>query len=247
MELLEVLYGKEYLQICKNITKGADGYEDLRSEVALQIYDKPPKNLDHLLKSGQIKFYFSRCAHLQWNGNRTAFQKKFATSKEYASDEIPDQAMEVYEAPEKLELIEKFIKIYTDYVNNHYNLFERELFRLWVTTKSAQKIANDTGIAVHRVREYVKNYDKLLRSFVLQATRPKAVKKQYVQLLIPFNGFGFEPVIDCIKPTKAKHKRNPTAKTLVSKDKKRYPNPLFDINSMLPKAYKAEIQRYLMA
>lgn len=164
--LLNAIYSEDYLTICLRICgNNLSDAEDLRGEVALMIVDKPPQNIEHLMSSGQIKFYFTRCAKIQYSGNRTRFQKIFGTNKEVVTDTFIDEPIEEAQAPD-FSIVDKFVERYHKALSEIKDEFERELFKLWVSEKNCVSISRKTGIKVHRVREYTQHFPERLKALI---------------------------------------------------------------------------------
>lgn len=244
--LLKILYSNEYLGICRNICTNANDAADLRGEVALMIASKPPKNIDKLIETGQLKFYFSRIAKIQYSGNRTSFQKKFGLSRDNATghtreivtDTIPhdvhyDTDLEPLFTSDQYRVAERIISAYKTFINTHPDTFHRNLFRLWVEKRTCTEIAKETSILVHRVREYTKDYQAMLMQLVNDAMAHKT-RKHVVQLQIPFYQFCYTIVSTAPPIIRQKKQRRMSISMLIKKDGHRYANPLFNPDNYLP-------------
>ncbi len=146
--ILDIANNQRLKDNAKAIFKHNDLWQDAFSDVIVQLYDMPEKDIIEMNDRGVLFHYCYRILWLSYNSPTSPFYKKYLKSELPYTPENTDgfRFCEAY-INDRLHELEKKAKSYP---------VEVKLFRLYMQFKSYGKVSKETGIPAKTIYNIIK-------------------------------------------------------------------------------------------
>lgn len=163
---MQEYYGKQFYEICRNVSKGHSLADDLHSEVVIWIYEKSVKK--HLPTINNKVYFFSAVAIKIWNSERfkKAYDHNYKRWGKVANVELTgiEQPIESYnfEKESMLQWIETETMDYKS--DNQDEWYRKKLLLLYIEEGSERSLAKKVNIPRPTINKDLKDYITYLRN-----------------------------------------------------------------------------------
>jgi hypothetical protein len=193
----KIAAGREYKDICRNIAKGNQLYEDLFQELIIILCEYDPVKLEDIYDRGQIKWFIIKILTNQYKSKHSPFHKKFRAFSERTtiSDiDFPEDPTDNNE--DLLNIVDTAIErhLFTD----QNDWYETNLFKSYIEVGSLRKLSQKTGISrsaisysVDGFKNTIKKKEKEMNQFMAKEifviTPPDSIKEDLFTLSLRLN------------------------------------------------------------
>jgi hypothetical protein len=154
----QIAAGREYKDLCKNIAKGHELYEDLFQELIIILCEYDSVKLEELYAKGQIKWFIVKIIKNQFQSTTSPFYKKYRAFADRSSDQEVHAPTEEPEDNEVLNLVQcETEKISFTDKNDWY---DTRMFQLYLQEGSLRKLSAKTGISRTAISYAIDNFKK---------------------------------------------------------------------------------------
>lgn len=179
----EVANSKDYITLCKNITKGNELWEDLFQELIIILCEKDPKVIEDLYQKKELKWFIVKILQNQYISKTSDFHKKYGFSQK--TTEIIETKTEIYEVDnDYYNQIVDFEKQKVVF-NNVGEWYENRLFLAYINEGSQRKLESKTGISRNAIKNTLDQYIQKLKDKA--ETKRTFMEKRFLRVQLPEN------------------------------------------------------------
>ena len=180
----EIANSKDYIQLCKNITKENTLYKDLFQELIIILCQKDPAYIEGLYAKKELKWFVVKILQNQYNSKTSDFYKTHVSFGQRSSEvievktELTETENHYYHQIVEFEKQKEVFKTSGEW-------YENKLFLAYLNEGSQRKLEARTGISRAAIKNTIDQYIVKLKAKA--ETKRLFMEKRFLRVEIPTN------------------------------------------------------------